>query len=90
MELSINFNFFLISKIDSQIHTQKINFFLFLFFYSYLKFARDLQNTQTQIHTKFKTQTQTKTFEYFWVHMYVEGVYIPLSVTRKDHTMSII
>ena len=32
MELSINFNFFLISKIDSQIHTQKINFFYFFFF----------------------------------------------------------
>ena len=43
---------------------------------SYLKFERDLQNTQTQAQTqilkysnKLKTQTRTQTFEYFCVHM---------------------
>ncbi len=42
--LSINFDFFLIFKIDTQIHTE--NFFFFFNFFS--KFARDLQNTETQ------------------------------------------
>ncbi len=38
--------FFLISKIDTQIHTQKIKFYYFRL--SFSKFARDSQNTQTQ------------------------------------------
>jgi len=48
-----------------------MNFFLFYFKLSFSKFARDLQNTQTQtqILKELKTQTQTQTFEYFWVHM---------------------
>jgi len=41
MDLSINFDFFLIFKIDAQ------NLFFYLKL-SYSKFARDLQNTQTQ------------------------------------------
>jgi len=62
MDLSINSYFFLIFKIDTQIHSQKIIIFLY---FKYL--FRNLQNTQ--ILKKFKTQTQTKTFEYFWVQM---------------------
>jgi hypothetical protein len=46
MDLSINFDFFLIFKIDTQIHTQKLFFFNFKLCHSI--FARDLQNTQTQ------------------------------------------
>jgi hypothetical protein len=46
MDLGINFDFFLIFKIDTQIHSQKIIFFYFKLFYS--KFARDSQSTQTQ------------------------------------------
>jgi hypothetical protein len=63
--------FFLISKIDTQIHTQK-QFFIFHFQLSNSKFARDLQNNQTQTQKlkKLKTQTQTKTFEYSWAHMF--------------------
>ncbi len=48
MDLSINFKNKKKIKIDTQIHTQKINFFLVYFKLSFSKFARDLQNTQTQ------------------------------------------
>jgi hypothetical protein len=47
MDLSIKF-FFLILKIDTQIHTQKLNLFFFILNYLIRNFARDLQNTQTQ------------------------------------------
>jgi len=36
------------NQIDTQIHTQKIKFFFYFFKLSFWKFARDLQNTQTQ------------------------------------------
>ncbi len=44
---------------------------LLYFKLSFSKFARDLQNTQTQNSNtqKLKTQAQTQTFEYFWVQM---------------------
>ena len=55
--------FFLISKIDTKIHTQKINFLFFIFNHLF----RNLQEIRkilklklkTQILKKFKTQTQT-------------------------------
>jgi len=60
--LSINFDFFLIFKIDTQIHTQKLNFFFIL---NYL--IRNLQEIckilklKTQILKKLISQTQTQT-----------------------------
>jgi hypothetical protein len=39
-----------IIKINTQIHTQKLKFLLLYFKLSHSKFARDLQNAQTQIH----------------------------------------
>jgi len=44
MDLSINLDFFLIFKIDTQIHTQKKKFFSLYFKLSFSKFARDSQN----------------------------------------------
>ena len=61
MDFSVNFDFFfLIFKIDTRIHSQKLIFY-FYFKLSYSKFARDFKNTQTQtqISKKMKTQTQT-------------------------------
>jgi len=43
-------DFFLIFKIYTQIHNQKLNFCFVYFKLSYSKFARDLQNAQTQTH----------------------------------------
>jgi len=58
------------NKIGTQIHTQKINFFLILnlIFRNLQEICKTLK-LKTQILKKFKTQTQTETFEYFWVHM---------------------
>jgi len=48
MDLSINFDYFLIFKIDTQIHTQKT-----IFLFSILNcLFRSLQNTQTQTQTQ--------------------------------------
>ena len=54
MDLSISFDFFLIFKIDTQISTQNIFFYLKL---SFTKFASNLQKTQTQ---NSYTQNYTK------------------------------
>jgi hypothetical protein len=51
---------------NTQIHTQKLNFFYFKL--SSSEFARDLQNTQTQAqnsNTQRNDKYQTQTFEYF-------------------------
>jgi len=40
MDLSINFDFFLIFQIYTQIHTQKLNIFFLKFKLPYSKFAR--------------------------------------------------
>jgi hypothetical protein len=48
MDLSINLNFFLTFKVYTQIHTQKIKKFFWYFKLSNSKFAKDLQNFQTQ------------------------------------------
>ncbi len=47
VDLSISFDFFLIFKIDTQIHTQKIKIFFYLKL-SFSNFARNSQNTYTQ------------------------------------------
>jgi len=65
MDLSINFDFFLIFKIDTQIHTQKLNFH-FLILNDLIRYLQEIckipkPNLKTQILEKSKTQTQTQT-----------------------------
>ena len=48
MELSINLEKLEKIKIDTQIYTQKLKKKILYFKLSYFKFARNLQNTQTQ------------------------------------------
>ena len=65
MDLSINFDFFLIFKIDTQIHTQKLNF-NFLILNYLIRYLQEIckipkPNLKTQILEKSKTQTQTQT-----------------------------
>jgi hypothetical protein len=80
MDLSLNFlKIRKKIKIDTQIHTQKIIFFLIL---NYLfrklqeicKILKLKLKLKTQILRKLKTQTQTQTFEYFRVHMSVHKI----------------
>ena len=58
MDLGINFDFFLIFKIDTQIHIQKIIFFNFKLPFS--KFARDSKNTQTQTQNSNTQKNEKK------------------------------
>jgi len=51
MELSINLEKLEKIKIDTQIYTQKLKKKILYFKLSYFKFARNLQNTQTQTQT---------------------------------------
>jgi hypothetical protein len=65
MDLSINFDFFLIFKIDTQIHTQKLNFHFLILNYL-IRYLQEIckipkPNLKTQILEKSKTQTQTQT-----------------------------
>ena len=52
-------------KVDTQMHSQKLSFFVLYPKLSYSKYETDLQNTQiqtkNQILKKLKTQTQTQT-----------------------------
>ncbi len=59
-------------KIDTQIHTQKLNIFFIILNYLFgnLQEICKILKLETQILKKLKTQTQTLTFEYFWVHMH--------------------
>ena len=47
MNLSINFDFFIIFKIDTQIHTQKLNFYS-LYLIILFEICKRFTNTQTQ------------------------------------------
>ena len=48
IDLSINFDFFLIFKIDTQIHTQKLEFFTCILNYLIRNLQEICKNTQTQ------------------------------------------
>ena len=54
MNLSINFDFFKIFKIDTQIHTQKLNFYS-LYLIILFEICKRFTNTQIQ-SSKLKTQ----------------------------------
>ena len=77
MDLSINFDFFLIFKIYIQIHTRKIIFFLY-FKLSYSKFARDLQNTQTQNQNSQKIENPNPDLNLWVLCVHMSGLYITL------------
>ena len=55
MDLSVNFDFFLVFKIDIQIHAQTLLFFLYFKLYN-SKFARDFKNTQSKNPNTKKTE----------------------------------
>jgi len=66
MDLIINFKDYKKIKIDTQIHTQKLNFFIILnYLFGNLQEFCKILKLKTQILKKLKAQT----FEYFMVHM---------------------
>jgi hypothetical protein len=62
MDLGINFDFFLIFKFDTQIHTQKLNFFFIIL--NYL-FGNSQEICKILKLKKLKTQTKLKPLSIF-------------------------